>query len=89
MKVLNNMPNGRDQNPLSAAELEAMAQFEASDRDGTALWRPQGLWQRALLPTVWLSSMASGDSPYASFSETTRWKTAGGITARMTVMLPP
>ena len=41
MKVLNNMPNGRDQNPLSAAELEAIAQFEASDRDGTALWRPQ------------------------------------------------
>ena len=41
MKVLNNMPNGSDQNPLSAAELEAIAQFEASDRDGTALWRPQ------------------------------------------------
>ena len=41
MNVLNNWPNGRDQNPLSAAELEAMAQFEASDRDGTALWRPR------------------------------------------------
>jgi len=40
MKVLNNMPNGRDQNPLTPAELEAIVQFEASDRDGTALWRP-------------------------------------------------
>ena len=41
MKVLNNLTNGSDQSPLSAAELKAMAQFEASDRDGTALWRPR------------------------------------------------
>ena len=40
MQVLNSSTNGNDQTPLRTAELKAMAQFKASDREGTALWRP-------------------------------------------------
>lgn len=40
MQVLNNSTYGNDQTPLRAAELRAMGQFKASDREGTALWRP-------------------------------------------------
>ena len=41
MQVLNNPANQNGQPALSLAEIEAMTQFEASSREGTALWRPQ------------------------------------------------
>ena len=41
MQVINNLTNGNNQTPLSSAERNAMAQFEASDRGGTAVWRPR------------------------------------------------
>lgn len=40
MQVVNNLTNGSNQTPLSSAERNAMAQFEASDRGGAAVWRP-------------------------------------------------
>ncbi len=40
MQVINNLTNGNNQTPLSSAERNAMAQFEASDRGGTTVWRP-------------------------------------------------
>ena len=40
MQVINNLTNGSNQTPLSSAERNAMAQFEASDRGGAAVWRP-------------------------------------------------
>ena len=40
MQVINNLTNGSNQTPLSSAERNAMAQFEASDREGAAVWRP-------------------------------------------------
>ena len=40
MQVINNLTNGNNQTPLSSAERNAMAQFEASDRGGAAVWRP-------------------------------------------------
>ena len=40
MQVINNLTNGSDQTALSSAERNAMAQFEASDRGGAAVWRP-------------------------------------------------
>ena len=40
MQVVNNLTNGSNQTPLSSAERHAMAQFEASDRGGTTVWRP-------------------------------------------------
>lgn len=41
MEVINNSTNGNDQTPLSSAERNAMAQFEASDRGGATVWRPR------------------------------------------------
>lgn len=40
MEVINNLTNGNNQTPLSSAERNAMAQFEASDRGGATVWRP-------------------------------------------------
>ncbi len=40
MQVINNLTNGNNQTPLSSAERNVMAQFEASDRGGAAVWRP-------------------------------------------------
>ena len=40
MQVINNLTNGNNQTTLSSAERNAMAQFEASDRGGAAVWRP-------------------------------------------------
>ena len=40
MQVIDNLTNGSNQTPLSSAELNAMAQFEASDRGGSTVWRP-------------------------------------------------
>lgn len=40
MEVINNATNESEHSPLDLAATEVMAQFGASDRKGTALWRP-------------------------------------------------
>ena len=41
MKVINNAANDNDRRPLSGAERDALSRFEASDRQGVALFRPR------------------------------------------------
>ena len=40
MKVINNATNENDRRPLSGAERDALSRFEASERQGMALFRP-------------------------------------------------